>query len=136
MRQDNAPTVLVVDHDGVASALLAQVLHMAGFRAEIARTGEAALALMIAQRDEIEWLVTKARLPGLVCGLILADEFSRWRTDRPVVFVGAAGAMAVNAIAVAEPLAPLQVVEVLKELRAAAQLRASEPVAPTAAAAA
>ena len=136
MRQDSAPKVLVVDDDGVAAALLAQLLHMAGFRAVTAPSGEAALALMIEQRDDVEWLVTKAQLPGLVCGLILADEFSRWRAGHPVVVAGELRTAAVNAVMVADPVAPLQVVEVLKSLRAAAELRRAEPAAPAAASAA
>ena len=51
MPQDTAPKVLVVDDDAVAAALLEQLLRMAGFEAVTARTGEAALALMIEQRD-------------------------------------------------------------------------------------
>src|ERR671921_1957040 len=115
MPQETAPKVLVVDDDAVAAALLAQLLHMAGFRAVTARTGEAALALMIEDRDDIAWLVTKARLPGLVCGRILADEFSRWHPAHPVV--------------VADTLAPLQVIETLKSLRLAAEACRPEPAA-------
>ena len=114
MRQDSAPKVLVVDDDAVAAALLAQLLQMAGFEAVTARTGEAALALMIEQRAEIAWLVTKAKLPGLVCVHVLADEFSRWRPTHPVL--------------VAETIAPMQAVEALKALRAAARVSPPEPV--------
>jgi CheY-like chemotaxis protein len=68
MPQDTAPKVLVVDDDAVAAALLEQLLRMAGFEAVTARTGEAALALMIEQRDGIAWLVAKAELPALSAG--------------------------------------------------------------------
>ena len=107
MPQDTAPKVLVVDDDAVAAALLAQLLRMAGFECVTARTGEAALALMIEQRDGIAWLVAKAKLPGLVCGRVLADEFSRWHP-------------ATSAVVLAT-IAPMDAVETLKGLRAAAQ---------------
>jgi two-component system OmpR family response regulator len=122
MRQDFARKVLVVDGDAVVAALLAQLLRTAGFEAVTARTGEAALALMIEQRDGIGWLVTKAALPGLVCGRVLADEFSRWHPASSAVVLAT--------------IAPMQAVETLKGLRAAAQARLlDEPPAVAAAAA-
>ena len=107
MPQDTAPKVLVVDDDTVAAALLEQLLRMAGFEAVTARTGEAALALMIEQRDALAWLVAKAELPGLVCGRVLADEFSRWHPARSAVVLAT--------------IAPVQAAETLKGVRAAAQ---------------
>jgi CheY-like chemotaxis protein len=120
MPEDTAPKVLVVDDDAVAAALLEQLLRMAGFEAVTARTGEAALALMIEQRDAIAWLVAKAELPGLVCGRVLADEFSRWHPASSAVVLAT--------------IAPVQAVEMLKGVRAAAQ--ASLPDGVTAASAA
>ena len=105
MPQDTAPKVLVVDDDAVAAALLEQLLRMAGFECVTARTGEAALALMIEQRDAIAWLVAKAELPGLVCGRVLADEFSRWHPPSSAVVLAT--------------VAPVQAVEMLKGVRAA-----------------
>ena len=136
MRQDSASKVLVVDDDAVAGALVAQLLRMAGFEVVTLRTGEAALALMIEQRDDIGWLVTKAKLPGLVCGHLLADEFSRWHPTRSVVVAGDLHGATMNAVTVADPVAPIEVVEVLKGVRAAAQVLVPEPVVAAAGAAA
>ena len=122
MPQDTAPKVLVVDDDAVAAALLEQLLRMAGFEAVTARTGEAALALMIEQRDGIAWLVAKAELPGLVCGRVLADEFSRWHPASSAVVLAT--------------IAPVQAVETLKGIRAAAQACLPDGVPAAAAAAA
>lgn len=122
MPQDTAPKVLVVDDDAVAAALLAQLLRMAGFECVTARTGEAALALMIEQRDAIAWLVAKAELPGLVCGRVLADEFSRWHPASSAVVLAT--------------IAPVQAVEMLKVVRAAAQACVPEGVPAASAAAA
>ena len=123
MPQDTAPKVLVVDDDAVAAALLEQLLRMAGFEAVTARTGEAALALMIEQRDGIAWLIAKAELPGLVCGRVLADEFSRWHPASSAVVLAT--------------IAPVQAVEMLKGVRAAVQgsLPDGVPAASAAAAA-
>jgi len=122
MPQDTAPKVLVVDDDAVAAALLEQLLRMAGFDAVTARTGEAALALMIEQRDAIGWLVAKAELPGLVCGRVLADEFSRWHPASSAVVLAT--------------IAPVQAVEMLKGVRAAAQASLPDGVPAASAAAA
>ena len=122
MPQDTAPKVLVVDDDAVAAALLEQLLRMAGFEAVTARTGEAALALMIEQRDGIAWLVAKAKLPGLVCGRVLADEFSRWHPASSAVVLAT--------------ITPVQAVETLKGVRAAAQACLPDGVPAAAAAAA
>ena len=122
MPQDTAPKVLVVDDDAVAAALLEQLLRMAGFEAVTARTGEAALALMIEQRDAIAWLVAKAELPGLVCGRVLADEFSRWHPASSAVVLAT--------------IAPVQAVEMLKAVRAAAQACLPDGVPAASAAAA
>ena len=122
MPQDTAPKVLVVDDDAVAAALLEQLLRMAGFEAVTARTGEAALALMIEQRDAIAWLVAKAELPGLVCGRVLADEFSRWHPASSAVVLAT--------------IAPVQAVKMLKGVRAAAQACLPDGVPAASAAAA
>jgi len=122
MPQDTAPKVLVVDDDAVAAALLEQLLRMAGFEAVTAPTGEAALALMIQQRDAIAWLVAKAELPGLVCGQVLADEFSRWHPASSAVVLAT--------------IAPVQAVEMLKAVRAASQACLPDGVPAAAAAAA
>ena len=122
MPQDTAPKVLVVDDDAVAAALLAQLLRMAGFECVTARTGEAALALMIEHRDAIAWLVAKAELPGLVCGRVLADEFSRWHPASSAVVLAS--------------IAPVQALEMLKGVRAAAQPSLPDGVPAASAAAA
>ena len=122
MPQDTAPKVLVVDDDAVAAALLEQLLRMAGFEAVTARTGEAALTLMIEQRDAIAWLVAKAELPGLVCGRVLADEFSRWHPASSAVVLAS--------------IAPVQALEMLKGVRAAAQPSLPDGVPAASAAAA
>jgi DNA-binding response OmpR family regulator len=112
MPQDTAPKVLVVDDDAVAAALLAQLLRMAGFECVTARTGEAAIG----------WLVAKAELPGLVCGRVLADEFSRWHPPSSAVVLAT--------------VAPVQAVEMLKGVRAAAQACLPDGVPAASAAAA
>jgi hypothetical protein len=59
----------------------------------LAATGEQGLRLLRSRLGRIDWLYTKAELPGLVDGWILADEFHRARPGRPVLYGVAPHAM-------------------------------------------
>jgi len=79
--------VLVVDHDAANRERLATLLRASTFKVLVAPAGESALLTLCEQRDEIDWLVTKLALPGLVCGRLLADEYHRHQPARPVLFL-------------------------------------------------
>ena len=123
-------TVLVVEDDGISRELIAQVLQTGGFDVIAASTGEQALLALCQEGDEIDWLVSKVRLPGLVCGWLLADEYHTHHPDRPTLLVSPAlnTAKMPSAHAVFIPAAtPMKVLEVLKALRTpeAARVRIS-----------
>jgi CheY-like chemotaxis protein len=81
----NSSKVLVVEDDAVTRELLVQLLRMAGFDALSAGSGQQALVLLRKHRDEIGWLFTELEMPGLICGVMLADEFHRSHPSRPVL---------------------------------------------------
>jgi len=81
--------VLLVENDPVARGRLVEALRLGGFEALAVPGGESALLTLCEQRDDIAWLMTELRLPGLICGRVLADEYHRHRPDRPVVFLDA-----------------------------------------------
>ena len=81
--------VLVVEDDPVARGRLVEALRVGGFDALAVPGGESALLTLCEQREGIAWLMTELRLPGLICGRVLADEYHRHRPDRPVVFLDA-----------------------------------------------
>ena len=113
-------TVLVVEDDGISRELIAQVLQTGGFDVIAASTGEQALLALCQQGDEIDWLVSKIKLPGLVCGWLLADEYHTHHPDRPTLLVSPAlnTAKMPSAHAVFIPTAtPMKVLELLKALR-------------------
>lgn len=67
--------ILVVDDNPIFRNTLAEWLHGLGHQVLIAGTGEAAF---IALRDwprRVGWLYSRANLPGLIDGWILADEY-------------------------------------------------------------
>ena len=71
----NRQRVLVVDDDPETRESVGEALEQAGFDPTLAATGEQGLVLLREWPCRIDWLYTKAELPGLVDGWILADEF-------------------------------------------------------------
>jgi CheY-like chemotaxis protein len=112
--------VLVVEDDAISRELLAPLLQAGGFDVIAASTGEQALLALCQQRGEIDWLVSKVSLPGLVCGWILMDEYHEHHPGRPALLVShmidTAERPSMQAIFV-PPAAPMRVLEVLKTLR-------------------
>jgi CheY-like chemotaxis protein len=112
-------TVLVVEDDAITRELLAQLLQTSGFEVMAAPNGERALLTLCHQGDEIDWLVSKVSLPGLVCGWILKDEYQSHHPDRPVLLIAAldpSETPSAHAVFV-PPASPVRVLEVLQALR-------------------
>ena len=112
-------TVLVVEDDALARELMAQLLQAAGYDVIAASTGDRALLVLCHQGEEIDWLVSKVSLPGLVCGWILADEYHEHHPARSVLLLSdqdTANKLSMNAVFI-PPLAPMKVLEVLQGLR-------------------
>jgi CheY-like chemotaxis protein len=81
--------VLVAVEDPISRELVAQMLHLAGFSALLAPTGERALLLLREHRGAVDWLVISLSLPGLVDGPILRDEFQSVHPGRPALLFSA-----------------------------------------------
>lgn len=113
-------TVLVVEDDAIPRELLTQLLLTGGFDVITAPTGERALLALCQHGEQIDWLVSKVALPGLVCGWILAEEYYQHHSDRPVVLIPALfdpGKMSSDRVVYVPPEAPMRVLEVLQALR-------------------
>ena len=115
-------TVLVVENDPVTRELLETILQTAGCQVLAVPNGNAGLLSLCQQQAQIDWLVTRVRLPGLVDGWLLADEYHRHNPDRPVILlsdvISEAECPSVDAVLV-PPHAPMRVLEVLKSLSGA-----------------
>ncbi len=112
-------TVLVVEDDALTRELLAQLLCTGGFDVIAVPAGDQALLILCHQGEEIDWLVSKVSLPGLVCGWILADEYHEHHPGRPALLLSdldPAGKPSAHAVFI-PPLAPMRVLEVLQALK-------------------
>jgi DNA-binding NtrC family response regulator len=121
--QHTTAKVLVVDDDAIARELLGHVLRAGGFQPILSSTGEHALLMLIRHRGDIDWLFTKLKLPGLVCGAILAEEFHLARPKRPVILAFSPDRAVPHsrgeACVLASAAAPMKVLALLKKLRSA-----------------
>ncbi|WP_134497968.1 response regulator [Microvirga pakistanensis] len=113
-------TVLIVEDDALFRELLTQLLLTGGFDVIALPTGEQALLALCRHGDQIDWLVSKIRLPGLLCGWVLADEYREHHPDRPVVLIPPhfePAEMSSDRVVFVPPGAPMRVLEVLQALK-------------------
>jgi DNA-binding NtrC family response regulator len=81
--------ILLVDDNHVFREALAQRLRTAGYDVMTAETGEQAFWLVRSWERPIAWLYTRAALPSLIDGWILADAYHEVHAQRPVVVLAA-----------------------------------------------
>jgi CheY-like chemotaxis protein len=77
--------ILIVDTKPAFRNSLAEQLRSSGFEVVTAATGESAFSLLRDWHRPIGWLYTRADLPGLIDGWILADEYHDSHRDRAAV---------------------------------------------------
>jgi CheY-like chemotaxis protein len=82
-------SILVVDDNPIVRETLAEWLRAGGCEVATAATGERAFLMLRDERRLVGWLYTRADLPGLIDGAILADEYHDRYPDRPVVIAAA-----------------------------------------------
>jgi DNA-binding NtrC family response regulator len=81
--------ILIADDNSIVRETVAQWLRAQGHEAITANTGENAFLALRDWSHPIGWLYTRAVLPGLVDGWILADEYHDIHRDRAVILAGA-----------------------------------------------
>lgn len=77
--------ILIVDTNTAFRESLTRHLRASGFEVVTAATGESAFSLLRDWHHPIDWLYTRADLPGLIDGWILADEYRDGHPDRAAV---------------------------------------------------
>jgi CheY-like chemotaxis protein len=90
MNTCNQESILVVDGNPIFRETLAHRLRAMGYDTVLAETGERALLILRDWDRPIGWLYTRADLPGLVDGWILADEYHRSHAGRTAVVAASA----------------------------------------------
>lgn len=81
--------ILIADNNPIMRETLAQWLRAQAHDVITASTGESALMVLRDWSRPVGWLYTRAVLPGLVDGWILADQYHDLHEDRPVILAGA-----------------------------------------------
>ena len=81
--------ILIADDNPIMRETLAQWLRTQAHEVVTADTGERAFLVLRDWSHPIGWLYTRAVLPGLVDGWILADEYHDMHGNRPVILAGA-----------------------------------------------
>lgn len=109
MTTPSGPRVLVVEDNEILLETLAAVFERQGLSVVTATTGEDALLLLREHGAGIDWLFTDIRLPGLIDGWTVADEYRLSHPLRPVAYASAAACddrrTVVNSIFVEKPVA-------------------------------
>ena len=82
-------TILVVEDEVVVRDLLMAELQEVGYRVVAVDRGEEALRILQDRTQRIDWLFTDIRLPGVIDGWRVADEFRLTHPFRPVVYATA-----------------------------------------------
>ena len=85
-------TVLFVEDEAELRLPVLCSLERSGFRVLTATTGEEALDTLRSRAGQVDWLFTDIRLPGLIDGWRVADEFRFSHPLRPVIFATGAAA--------------------------------------------
>ena len=77
--------ILVVDDNHIFRETLAQRLRESGYQVATAETGERAFLALRDWSRPVGWLYTRAKLPCLIDGWILADEYHDSHAGRAVI---------------------------------------------------
>ncbi len=88
--------ILIVDTDTAFCESLTRHLRAIGFEVVTAATGQSAFSLLRDWHRPIGWLYTRADLPDLIDGWILADEYHDRYPDRAAVIAASRGRVSVQ----------------------------------------
>jgi len=83
--EENHKRILIADPDPAFRDHLTRHLRAHGFEVLTAATGERAFHILRDWHRSVGWLYTRANLPGLIDGWILADEYRDRHPDRAAV---------------------------------------------------
>jgi CheY-like chemotaxis protein len=114
--------ILVVDDNHLFRETLAQRLRDAGWRhVTTAETGERAFFALRDWSRPVDWLYTRASLPGLIDGWILADEYHLHQGDRAVIIGASESRISQQGDIVLNHPSVITVVDVLRHTMEAAR---------------
>jgi CheY-like chemotaxis protein len=106
--------ILVVDDNHIFRETLAQKLRDAGYHVMTAETGERAFFALRDWSRPVDWLYSRARLPGLIDGCILADEYHDNHRDRAVIIAASGSRMSQQGDIILKHPTPMTVLDTLR----------------------
>ena len=107
--------ILVVDDNSIFRETLAQGLRAHGHDVITAANGQRAFLMLRDWSRPIDWMYTRAALPGLIDGWILADEYHDTQASRAVVLSGPETRITKRGDIVLQQPTPGAVVEVIRQ---------------------
>ncbi|PVE21988.1 response regulator [Microvirga sp. KLBC 81] len=122
MNAANPQRILIADDNPDFRERLAHCLRARGHDVITAETGERAFLALRDWRRPIDWLYTRATLPGLIDGWILADEYHETHQNRAAVISGAETRISSRGdIVLKQPMPPTAFEAILGALSSASQ---------------
>ncbi len=115
MSRGGRDCILVVDDNIIFRNSLTGWLRDLGYEVIAAETGEIAFVELRGWPRRIGWLYSRARLPGLICGWILADEYHDIHPHRAAVLSSAESKTSSQGHIVLQDPTPAAVLEALRQ---------------------
>ncbi|MBZ6079033.1 hypothetical protein [Microvirga puerhi] len=111
--------ILIADNNPIMCEAVARWLRAQGHEVITMDTGEKALLALRDWNRPIGWLYTRAALPGLVDGWILADEYHDMHKGRVVILAGSEQRVSARGDLVLKQPAPVEVCHAIRQALAA-----------------
>ena len=108
--------ILIVDDNSMFREVLVKWLRAAGHDVVTAESGEQAFLMLRDWQRPIGWLYTRAILPGLIDGWILADEYHDSHSGRAVVVAAPQARLSRTGDMILPQPTPAAVMEALRHL--------------------
>ena len=121
MSTGEAERILVVDDRHIFRETLAQSLREAGYQVTTAETGVKAFFALRDWSRPVDWLYTRASLPSLIDGWILADEYHDYQKDRAVIIAASESRMSRQGDIILKHPSVTTVLDTLRHMIEAAQ---------------
>ena len=99
--------ILLVEDEPLQRELMAESLSAAGYDVTATCTGDEA-AILLADRDHFDALLTDITIPGSIDGIGLAEHAREVHPNLPVLFVSGRPANQHRAAAITQPMAYMQ----------------------------
>ncbi|NIX77513.1 hypothetical protein [Microvirga terricola] len=116
MDMNSRDRILVADNNPLFREAVARYLRTAGYDVTTSDTGEQAFLVLRDWQHPIGWLYTRAGLPFLIDGWILADEYHDMYSTRPAVIAASENRSSPRGDIILGQPSPVAVLETIRQL--------------------